>query len=337
MFAGLVLLSALLIEGIGTFISILGLAALFSSNPIILMMAVALDVGKVVAVSFVYKFWKEINLLLKTYMLTAITVLMIITSTGVFGFLSAEFQKAISGTNEQAVLISLLTEEKTRLQTRKEEIDTQIARLPENFVRGRTTLMRQFEPELNQINNRLVEIDKELPQLKVESIKKNVEVGPIIYIAEAFDTTPEKAVKWVILIIIFVFDPLAISLLIAGNFLLNKKKDNQPSIKSNSYHEEIDKPAEHKKVESPPEIQPIVEPEKEIISVEEPTSEPTPIEPPTEKIDAPEEIDDKDEIKVSQNKSKSSLEEIDATRIDVQFGDDGMRNFRNLNSIYSVK
>lgn len=223
-FTVLVLLAAFLIESIGTYVSVLGLASLFSANPIIIALAVALDIGKVVSVSFLYKKWKQINLVMKSYMTVAAVVLMIITSAGAFGFLSAEFQKAISGTNEQNVIIQTLEQEQSRLQKRKEEIDKQIAQLPDNMVRGRTQLMRQFAPEVNRINERLAEIDKELPQLKVASIKKNVEVGPIIYIAEAFNTTPEHAVKWVILVIIFVFDPLAIALLLAGNFLIEERK-----------------------------------------------------------------------------------------------------------------
>ncbi len=224
LFALLVFLSAFLIEGIGTYVSVIGLSSLFAANPIIITLAVALDLGKVVAVSFVYKYWAKINWIMKSYMTIASVVLMLITSAGVFGFLSGEFQKAISSTNTSSVMMTSLTDEQGRLQKRKLEIDKQVAQLPENNVRGRTTLLRQFGPEIKRINDRLIEIDKELPKLKVESIKKNVEVGPIIYVAEAFSTTPEQAVKWVILTIIFVFDPLAIALLLAGNFLIEQRK-----------------------------------------------------------------------------------------------------------------
>ena len=157
-------------------------------------------------------------------MVLASLILMLITSAGAFGFLSGEFQKAIADTSSQTVLLTALNDEQIRLQTRKTEIDSQVSQLKTDNVRGRTTLMRQFGPEVTRINKRLEEIDKELPALKVEAIKKNVEVGPIIYVAEAFHTTPEQAVKWVILVIIFVFDPLAIALLIAGNYLLRVRK-----------------------------------------------------------------------------------------------------------------
>lgn len=226
-FAILVLFSAFLIEGIGTYVSVVGLSSIFQADIVIIILAVALDIGKVVSVSFLYKYFRKVNLLMKTYMTIAVIVLMGITSAGAFGYLSNSFQKAIAGTNESGVMITALSEEQGRLQKRKVEIDAQIAKLPDNMVRGRTTLIKQFGPEVQRINSRLVEIDKELPKLKVETLRKKVEVGPIIYIAQAFNTTPEEAVKWVIFIIIFVFDPLAISLLLAGNFLIEKRQEEK--------------------------------------------------------------------------------------------------------------
>lgn len=220
----LTFISAFSIEAIGTFISIMGLSALFAMNPLIIGMAVTLDVGKVVAVSFLYKNWQRINLIMKAYMSIASLVLIFITSMGIFGFLSGEFQKAIVGNNQQNITISALTDEQGRLQKRKEEIDKQIAQLPASFVSGRTRLMNQFKDETRRINTRLNKIDEELPGLKIQNIERGVKIGPILYIAEAFGTTPEAAAKYVILVIIGVFDPLAIALLLAGNFLLDQRQ-----------------------------------------------------------------------------------------------------------------
>lgn len=228
-FIVLVLLAAFFLEGIGTWISVIGLSALFAGSPIVVILAICLDFAKLVTVSFLHKNWHGINLLMKSYLTAAACILVLITSSGAFGFLSGEFQKSISSTNEQRVLIVALTEEQTRLQTRKNEIDKQIANLPEKTVRGRTTLMRQFGPELDRINARLIEIDAQLPQLKIDAIKKNVKVGPITYVAEVFGTSPEAAVKWIILTIILVFDPLAVCLLIAANYLITNRAENKKS------------------------------------------------------------------------------------------------------------
>lgn len=216
--------SALFIEAIGSYISIVGLSALFSSNPVIIALALSLDFGKLVAVSFLYKNWKKINIVMKSYMLVAAGILMIITSAGAAGYLSAEFQGAIANTKESDIRVSALKEEKIKLEQRKKEIDQQIANLPANSVRGRSKLINEFKEELSRTNERIVEIDKTLPEIEVAKIHADSHTGPILYVAKAFDTTVENAVKYVILLIIFVFDPLAVVLIIAGNFLIDQHK-----------------------------------------------------------------------------------------------------------------
>lgn len=230
-FTILVFLAALALEVIGTYISVIGMSSIFANSYIIVAFVCSLDFAQLVGISFLYKKWGKINLALKIYMTLAAIVLMIITSTGAFGYLSGQFQKSIADTNQDTVIVKALTDEQARLQKRKEEIDKQIAQLPGNNVKGRTQLIRNFAPEVTRLNSRLTDIDKQLPDLKVNSIKKQVEVGPIIYIAEAFDTTPEKAVKWVIFTIISVFNPLAIALLLAGNFLIAEMEDKKKEIK----------------------------------------------------------------------------------------------------------
>ena len=223
-FASLVFISAFLIESIGSYISIVGLSALFSTNPVIIALALSLDIAKVITVSFLYKQWENISRVMKYYMTIAAAVLMIITSSGAAGYLSAEFQKAIIPTKGSEIQVKAMTDEKDRLSTRKLEIDKQIAQLPAENVRGRQKLQKQFAGELSHINTRVVEIDQELPKLQLAQVDVNAHAGPILYIAQAFNTTVESAVKYVILLIIFVFDPLAIALIIAGNFLIDQRR-----------------------------------------------------------------------------------------------------------------
>jgi hypothetical protein len=255
LFALIVFLSAFLIEGIGTYVSVIGLAALFASNPIIITLAIALDVGKIVTVSFLYKNWKRIGYIMRSYMLLASIVLMVITSTGAFGYLSGEFQKSIQNTRTNEVTITAMKDEQSRLQLRKQEIDAQIAAIPPTYITGRKQIIATFSEEVTKINNRLNEIDVQLPQLQIDSIQETVEVGPIAYVAEAFSTTPEKAVKWVILTIIFVFDPLAIALIIAGNFLVEKRKEDR-ELKTVETPQVVDQPKDVEPEELPEEIEP---------------------------------------------------------------------------------
>ncbi|MGB0128507.1 MAG: hypothetical protein WBP72_12780 [Rhodocyclaceae bacterium] len=218
-FALITFASALALESLGTWISIIGLSGLFSTNPIIIALAAALDVGKVVTVSFLYKKWTTAPALLKVYMGLASIVLMAITSVGAFGYLSGAFQGAIQDTKQHEVLVTSMTQERGRLEARKKEIDAQIANLPSNNVRGRQRLIRSFKAEADKVNARLETLDAELPKLQVQQIATNTHTGPIVYVAQAFHVSLEDAAKYVILIIIVVFDPLAIALLVAGNFL----------------------------------------------------------------------------------------------------------------------
>jgi hypothetical protein len=230
LFASLVFISAFLIESIGSYISIVGLSALFSTNPVIIALALSLDIAKIITVSFLYKQWGNINRVMKGYMLAAAAILMVITSSGAAGYLSAEFQKAIMPTKESDVIVKTMTDEKVKLEARKIEIDKQIAQLPAESVKGRQRLAKQFDSEITRINTRLVEIDKTLPEIQLKQIDVNAHAGPILYVAEAFDTTVESAVKYVILLIIVVFDPLAVALIIAGNFLVDQSKREQNQI-----------------------------------------------------------------------------------------------------------
>ena len=343
LFTILVLVTALFIEGIGTYISILGLSALFAGSPVVITMAVALDVGKVVAVSFIYKNWEKISLLMKTYMSIAAVVLMIITSAGVFGYLSGEFQKAIAGNNQQTVVITALEEERSRLQARKQEIDAQIANLPANFVNSRVRLMNQFRDETRRINDRLAKIDEELPKLKVDIIGQSVKIGPIIYIAEAFGTSPEKAVKWVIFVIIFVFDPLAIALLIAGNFLLAQRGKAKPTTEVERATSEspssrdvyVEAPSQPVGAAEPsatiePTIKAKEEPGHDVINIsinEDLKTSMKPVKTNPKKLVQEEPVVKKEPV-------KSSLESVDARRGDVNVGVDVGHIPRNLTKVY---
>jgi len=158
----LTFLAALSIETIGTYISVLGLAAIFASNPIIMVMAVVLDFAKLVTVSFVYKKWTTMNKLMRVYMMIASVVLMTITSAGAFGYLSAEFQQAVIPNKESSIKMQSLTDEQARLQARKLDIDKQIADAPQTgrgAVNNRIKLINSFKEETQRVNARLAEID----------------------------------------------------------------------------------------------------------------------------------------------------------------------------------
>ena len=229
----LTFITAFLIEGLGTVVSVIGLSTLFGANPIIISLAVALDMGKLVVVSLLYKYWQKMGVMMKGYALIASFVTMLITSAGAAGYLTGEFQKAILGTQETTLKVDVLKQQQAKYEERKKQIDDQIASLPEKTsVNQRIRLMRQFKGEQQSLQAKIEEIDTKLPELQMQQIGVEAKAGPILYISKAFDVPVEVAVKYVVLMIIFVFDPLAVFLIIAGNFLLDARKKPEPTVET---------------------------------------------------------------------------------------------------------
>lgn len=225
LFALITFFAAFSIEVLGTYVSVIGLSTLFGANPIIIALAVALDVGKLVVVSLLYKYWDKLGVIMKSYALVAAAITMIITSAGAAGYLSGEFQKAMVGTQEVSLKVDVLKGQIAKYEERKRQIDDQIAAIPEKYsANQRIRLMNQFKAEQKDLQDKIAAIDKDLPALQIQQISVEAKAGPILYISKAFDIPVEAAVKWVILMIIFVFDPLAVFLIIAGNFLWDQRK-----------------------------------------------------------------------------------------------------------------
>lgn len=246
LFIFLTFATALFVEALGTLVSVKGAGSFFGGNAIIIALVLSLDVGKIVLVSLVYKYWKPLPALMKAVGIPMIAVMMVFTSGSAAGFLSGEFQKAMIGTKEGSAKVELLKAEQTKLEARKKQIDDQIANLPSNYSKSRVTLMKQFEDEQKRLTARTAEIDKELPTLQVQQIGTEAKAGPIIAMASAFNITVEQAVKYVILLIIFVFDPLAVFLIISGNFLLEQRrlKKEAETIEPDCAEEPVEEPVE---------------------------------------------------------------------------------------------
>ncbi len=246
----LVLLVALSISGVAAWYSIAGLAAIFAAAQIpIIIMGGVLEVGKLVTASWLYQNWKQIPFLLKSYLTIAVVILMFITSMGIFGFLSKAHidQTVLSGDN--TLLVQQLDNRIARQNKVVRDNELVIAQLDgvvqilmdADRVRGKSgaiavrTSQKEERDELNQnineASNIIFKLQSEKLKLQQEQNQLEAEVGPIKYIAELFyqeDTTKdmlEEAVRWVIIIIVFVFDPLAVLLIVAANMSLMKSRN----------------------------------------------------------------------------------------------------------------
>ena len=245
------LLSALSISAIAALYSLLGLAAIFSAAKIpVLLMGGVLEVGKLVTASWLYQNWNKTPLLLKSYLTLAVVVLIFITSMGIFGFLSKAHLDQTIATGDNTVVIERIEQKITREVTTIEDATKVTAQLDEavqilmNFDRIRgpegAIAVRQsqkaeraeLEAVITEAQNNIDELEGEKLVLSKEQIALEAEVGPLKYIAELIYGDEAKdhfdeAVRWVILLLIFVFDPLAVLLLIAANQSLREHRDEK--------------------------------------------------------------------------------------------------------------
>jgi hypothetical protein len=242
--AWLALASGLSISAVAVWYSVAGLVAIFAAAAIpIIIMGVTLEVSKLVATVWLKMNWSIAPRLIRTYLIVAITILMLITSMGIFGFLSKAHLDQAVPTGDVVDQVSLLDE---KIKTQRENIDASRKALKQmdeavDQVMARSTdekgadkaanLRRSQQRERNQLQNDIAKAQTAITKLNEERApiakdlrKIEAEVGPIKYIAALlYGDAPdqnllEKAVRWVIIIIVIVFDPLAVILLLASQY-----------------------------------------------------------------------------------------------------------------------
>ena len=226
-------LSALLIAGSAAFFSVFGLSKLFAGATLaVIIMAGSLEFGKIIGASFLYRYWNSIANWLKVYMTVGVVTLVGITSAGIFGFLSNAYQGATIEFEKQSTTLlykedrlEQLEEDKIYL---KQELEQSVNSLPDNYPTAKRKLREEYNPKVLELNDEILDIKQDISDLKVELVETGVDVGPAIYLARAFDTDIDTVVKFFIFILIFVFDPMAVSLVIAYNVVV-RKENNLPS------------------------------------------------------------------------------------------------------------
>jgi hypothetical protein len=238
------LLTALTISGVAIYYSVIGLTAIFAAAAIpIMVMGVALEIAKLVATVWLHKNWKRSPFFIRSYLTSAVIVLMFITSMGIFGFLSKAHmdQNLVSGDVQSKIAIY-----DEKIKTSRDNIDANRKALKQmdeavDQVMGRSTDEKgaekavqirrsqqkeraRLQSEITTEQKTIAAINEERAPIAAEVRKVEAEVGPIKYIAAfVYGADPdanvlEKAVTWVIIIIVFVFDPLAVVLLLASQY-----------------------------------------------------------------------------------------------------------------------
>ena len=245
-FAIMILLTALLLSTVAAFYSVTGLTAIFPGAMwAIIIMGSTLEIAKITATVWLHKYWSRSAIQFKLYLVPAILVLMIITSTGIFGFLSKAHMDQTVPAGDISANIQILDEKittirtnietnKTTLQQMDEQVNQTLSRTQNatnnNAVNRSVSIRRSQTKERNRLQLEITKYQKEIIQIQetraplaAEMRKVEAEVGPIKYIAALiYGDNPdanllERAVRWVIILLVFVFDPLAIVLILAAD------------------------------------------------------------------------------------------------------------------------
>jgi hypothetical protein len=256
----LVGLSAVIVAGCAAYFSVTGLGVLFAGASLsVMVMAGSLEFAKLVVATYLKQKWDDIGGFNKWYLTSAVGILMLITSAGIFGYLSNAFQQQNLGLQKVDRDIAVyqtqitkndaeITRYTTQLTNQQNIRNSQESNLSKQIDKDKSTsrvsqMIKSADKEISSISNRIDELTiknnaalDSINVIKNNNIELEKEVGGFRFVAEAFNVPLNSVVKFFIFIIVFVFDPLAVALIIAFNGLIGKKNmygENDPLVEKN--------------------------------------------------------------------------------------------------------
>ena len=246
LFPYVVAMSALFVSASAAFYSVYGLSNLFAgASTAVIIMASSLEFAKLVTASALYQYWDRINMLLKTYLSVAMVVLIAITSAGIYGFLSGAYQETSAKEEINLTEIAILTSKQNRFVRDAEALNGNIITWSEALANPTTiqyvdresgqlvttTSSRQrkvLETQLDEsriayevASDSISAIDIQILDLKINN-ETSRELGPLKYVSTLINKPMDSIINWFMLLIIFVFDPLAIALVIVANIAFGR-------------------------------------------------------------------------------------------------------------------
>jgi len=279
-FPSLIAFSALSVSASAAFYSVSGLSKLFAGASFeVIIMAGSLEVAKLVIASLLYQYWDTINKWLRVYLSMATVILVLITSMGIYGFLSAAYQETYSKLLVQENQIEFIENKAQFYEADLLRYDTELARISENInilsnakasgiqVRDTTSStgfrqtisttelrMAQKRIETEEVNRKEVQIKRQVAADSVQTFRLEIldlqntsetagELGPLQYLSGLTGTPMDKIINWLLLVIIFVFDPLAIALVVAANFAFAQafpKREEEETLHTDSIWTDIE-------------------------------------------------------------------------------------------------
>lgn len=227
------IVSTLGVGSLGAYFSITGLGALFSGAIVaVWIMAGSLEFAKFMLAAYLHQTWKNHNLVFKSYLTASIVILSAITSIGIYGFLSDAYQSASTVLETETVKFESVKTQQKLVQAELDRLNKLVDEIPANRITKRMKLRAELEPAIQELNKKYNDGERLLTQSNLKLIEVKKKVGPLIYIAKNFNMNIDRVVSYLILILVSVFDPLAICLVIASTHAIEnirKSKTNQKS------------------------------------------------------------------------------------------------------------
>jgi hypothetical protein len=221
---GLVI-AALSVSSLGAFFSITGLGALFSGALVaVWLMAGSLEFSKFVMAAYLHQTWGHLNKVYRTYLVFAVVVLSVITSIGVFGFLSQAYQSASTVLEAENIKLQNIMTQKQLSEAEIARLNKSIDEIPANRITRRLKARAEIEPAIQELNKKVATAEREISAANLTILDVKKKVGPLIYIAKTFNMDIDVVVRYLILIFVSVFDPLAICLVIASTHAIESHR-----------------------------------------------------------------------------------------------------------------
>lgn len=225
MYIILLAFTGLLISSSGAFFSMVGLTRLFSGAPIgVGVMAGSLELAKLVVAGFLFRYWFHIPRIMRTYLSTAVVTLSLITSLGIFGFLSHAYQKSTQGIKTQELKISQLKAQDAEVQKQVSDLEKFISDIPINYITRKTIIYNQSRGHVADLIKQSEAIQVQLRKLELENLESKSEIGPLLDVSQAFGVPVDTVAKVLILLFVSVFDPLAICIVFAWGLALRLRE-----------------------------------------------------------------------------------------------------------------
>lgn len=254
LFPYIIALSALSVSASAAFYSVFGLSHLFAgASTQVIIMASALEASKLVVASLLYQYWNEINKFLRFYFVLAVFILMVITSGGIYGYLSGAYAETATQSEFLDKQVAIIDQKRTRFIEQRDDLKTSVKELTTSL--SNPTMIQYVDKETGQLVTTTSSRQRRLLQSQLTEAKTNLnavtdsiahldvlildtqignesarELGPLKYIASLADKSMDQIINWFMLLIIFVFDPLAIGMVVAANMAFSRSK---PKIKKN--------------------------------------------------------------------------------------------------------